>query len=50
MYWRKIVLSIILGSGAIIVAPCHKEAKWGYVFRDCTIGGNEARLMLRSGG
>lgn len=29
-------------SGSIIVAPCHKNAKWGYVFRNCIIDGNEA--------
>lgn len=26
--------------GSVIVAPCHKDAKWGYVFRDCTVDGN----------
>lgn len=26
--------------GSVIVAPCHKTAKWGYVFRHCTIDGN----------
>lgn len=27
-------------SGSVIVAPCHKNAKYGYVFRDCIIDGN----------
>jgi len=26
--------------GSVIVAPCHKNAKYGYVFRDCIIDGN----------
>ena len=26
--------------GSVIVAPCHKDATWGYVFRDCTVDGN----------
>lgn len=30
-----------LRRGSIIVAPCHKDARWGYVFRHCTIDGNE---------
>lgn len=29
-------------SGSIIVAPCHKTAKFGYVFRNCVVDGNEA--------
>lgn len=29
-------------SGSVIVAPCHTEAKFGYVFRDCIIDGNES--------
>lgn len=29
-------------SGSVIVAPCHKKAKFGYVFRDCVVDGNEA--------
>lgn len=37
-------------SGAIIVAPCHKEAKWGYVFRNCTIDGNEAAANVKKWG
>ena len=37
-------------SGAIIVAPCHKDAKWGYVFRDCTIDGNEAAANVKKWG
>lgn len=28
-------------AGSIIVAPCHKNAKWGYVFRNCVVDGNE---------
>ena len=28
--------------GSVIVAPCHATAKWGYVFRNCTIDGNAA--------
>lgn len=28
-------------SGAIITAPCHTNAKYGYVFRDCIVDGNE---------
>lgn len=39
-----------LRSGAVIVAPSHKEAKYGYVFRDCIINGNsraaDGRLKL----
>lgn len=27
-------------SGAVIVAPAHKNAKYGYAFRDCIIDGN----------
>ena len=26
--------------GSVIVAPCHDKARWGYVFRNCTIDGN----------
>lgn len=26
--------------GSVIVAPCHSEAKYGYVIRDCVIDGN----------
>lgn len=37
-------------SGAIIVAPCHKDAKWGYVFRNCTIDGNEAAANVKKWG
>lgn len=29
-------------SGSVIVAPCHKEARYGYVFRHCVVDGNEA--------
>ncbi|GAB6119151.1 pectinesterase family protein [Dysgonomonas termitidis] len=29
-------------SGSVIVAPSHKTAKYGYVFRDCTIDGSSA--------
>lgn len=29
-------------SGSVIVAPCHKNAKFGYVFRNCIVDGNEA--------
>ena len=28
-------------SGAIITAPCHTNARYGYVFRDCIVDGNE---------
>ena len=28
-------------SGSVIVAPCHKDAKFGYVFRNCVVDGNE---------
>lgn len=28
-------------SGSVIVAPCHENAKYGYVIRDCTVDGNE---------
>lgn len=28
-------------SGSVIVAPCHTNAQYGYVFRDCTVDGNE---------
>ena len=39
-----------LRSGAVIVAPSHKNAKYGYVFRDCIISGNskaaDGRLKL----
>lgn len=28
-------------SASVIVAPCHKNAKYGYVFRNCTVDGNE---------
>lgn len=28
-------------SGSVIVAPCHGNAKYGYVFRDCTVDGND---------
>jgi len=28
-------------SGSVIVAPCHTEAKFGYVIRDCIVDGNE---------
>ena len=27
-------------SGSVIVAPCHKDAKFGYIFRDCIVDGN----------
>ena len=27
-------------SGSVIVAPCHKDAKYGYAFRNCLIDGN----------
>lgn len=27
-------------SGAIITAPCHTNARYGYVFRDCIVDGN----------
>lgn len=27
-------------SGSVIVAPCHKDAKFGYVFRNCIVDGN----------
>lgn len=37
-------------SGAIIVAPCHKDAKWGYVFRNCMIDGNEAAANVKKWG
>lgn len=37
-------------SGAVIVAPSHKDAKYGYAFRNCTIDGNnlaaDGRLKL----
>lgn len=29
-------------SGSVIVAPCHKNAKFGYVFRNCIVDGNTA--------
>lgn len=29
-------------SGSVIVAPCHESAKYGYVFRNCVIDGNES--------
>lgn len=29
-------------SGSVIVAPCHKEAKFGYAFRDCVVDGTAA--------
>lgn len=39
-----------LRSGAVIVAPSHKSAKYGYVFRDCIVNGNsraaDGRLKL----
>lgn len=28
-------------SGSVIVAPCHESVKYGYVFRNCVIDGNE---------
>lgn len=28
-------------SGSVIVAPCQTEAKYGYVFHNCTVDGNE---------
>lgn len=28
--------------GSVIVAPCHKDAKYGYIFRDCIVDGNKA--------
>lgn len=28
-------------SGSVIVAPCHRTAKYGYVFRECTVDGNK---------
>lgn len=28
-------------SGSVIVAPCHTEARYGYVIRDCIVDGNE---------
>lgn len=28
-------------SGSVIVAPCHGDAKYGYVMRDCVVDGNE---------
>lgn len=37
-------------SGSIIVAPCHKDAKWGYVFRNCTVDGNEAAANVKRWG
>lgn len=37
-------------SGSIIVAPCHKNAKWGYVFRNCIIDGNEAAADVKEWG
>lgn len=37
-------------SGSVIVAPCHKGAKFGYVFRNCIVDGNkvaaDGRLKL----
>lgn len=29
-------------SGSVIVAPCHTNAKYGYVIRDCVVDGNES--------
>ncbi len=29
-------------SGSVIVAPCHKDSKYGYIFRDCIVDGNKA--------
>lgn len=37
-------------SGSIIAAPCHKNAKWGYVFRDCIVDGNEAAADVKKWG
>lgn len=37
-------------SGAIITAPCQKEAEWGYVFLNCTIDGNEEAANVRRWG
>lgn len=37
-------------SGAIITAPCQKNAKWGYVFKNCTVDGNEAAANVRRWG
>jgi pectinesterase len=28
-------------SGSVIVAPCHENARYGYVIRDCVVDGNE---------
>ena len=28
-------------SGSVIVAPCHQNVKYGYVFRNCTVDGND---------
>ncbi len=39
-----------LRSGAIIVAPCHKEAKWGYVFKNCIVDGNELAANVKRWG
>ncbi len=36
-YFETCTLSIARSRGAVIVAPSHNGAKWGYVFMDCVI-------------
>ncbi len=37
-------------SGAILTAPCQKDAKWGYVFKNCIVDGNEAAANVKRWG
>ena len=47
--WKNCTLYNVR-SGAVIVAPSHKDAKYGYAFRNCIIDGNseaaDGRLKL----
>ncbi len=36
--------------GSVIVAPCHKTSKWGYVIKNCIVDGNEKAANLKRWG